>query len=610
MRFKFLLFALALLLPLLSGCKKDGPASQQSQEGSTYAALLISMPQPSLRTDGKEDLIDEWAGRDDFTQIDLYLADATAGTVQKQQLSLTQQTTNTWRTAAFRTTPGNKKIYVVINNGGEVKQTLDAAATPQALQTAFTQAYGMLETNGAVKSDYASYNATTGKDKIIMAGVPLEVTLQPSVRQNDVAGASAPSDARKNLFAVDIYRAVSRVLFTIDGQIPGYKDQTKWTSNPTGTTSAAPYPYGTASAAPRPYANGARYRLFSASDEPIPGPDSPGSAPGETAHGDWVAIDCPTPNIALENIRWTVMQYEKTTRISPVLGTGGDAFSSPNHTAYIPGAGNLAQRSDKYSYARAQHDSYDAADNPQYRTAATFNRNTHGTPTQQDAAAIEAGDMLFLTETTHKFGSTKTDTGYRKGNTAYVLVRAMVHIYGAYESLFASEQEWELYKSSLVYSPGGGYNYFNPTSYWSDAEDDMVTTTGHLYLNLATNKWWIDPQHNDPYYPQGINPDTDKDGYLCFKNGFCFYYAWLNPNVNNKLQWLSSPVFRNNIYHVNAAQFNCVGFTADPFDPNATPDPDEPYLPDPTEYLPVEETYMNVQVTPIPWTVHSRNVQH
>lgn len=91
------------------------------------------------------------------------------------------------------------------------------------------------------------------------------------------------------------------------------------------------------------------------------------------------------------------------------------------------------------------------------------------------------------------------------------------------------------------------------------------------------------------------------------------YYAWLNPSTNNRSTWYSSPVLRNNIYHMHITGFRRMGLSGIPFvktptDPRYTYlhnlDPDEK-VPKNEEHLPMTDTQMTVQVNNVGWGIHS-----
>jgi len=111
------------------------------------------------------------------------------------------------------------------------------------------------------------------------------------------------------------------------------------------------------------------------------------------------------------------------------------------------------------------------------------------------------------------------------------------------------------------------------------------------------------------------------------------YYAWANPDVVP--DWYNSPVIRNNVYHIHITGFKNLGTNWNPLfpeDPNGTtitnpdpkpivtiPDPSDPENPivipepenpiNPKDPLTTLETWMSVDVTVLPWQLHSYNVE-
>ncbi len=181
----------------------------------------------------------------------------------------------------------------------------------------------------------------------------------------------------------------------------------------------------------------------------------------------------------------------------------------------------------------------------------------------------------FLFENTHATGTVRT-TGYRKGNTAYVLVRAT------------------LTPAASAIADGGTLT--NGTFY-------VGQTDGLIYSTKAAAQAAVQNQRVAVY-----------------EQGKMLYYAWLNPDDIQAP--LNSPVVRNNIYHINITGFSGIGYNWNPLypeDPDTTnpdnPDPkpvnpDEPEPPvDPIDPLTPEQTYMTVEVTAVNWTVHSYDIE-
>ncbi|MCD8043954.1 MAG: Mfa1 family fimbria major subunit [Tannerellaceae bacterium] len=194
-------------------------------------------------------------------------------------------------------------------------------------------------------------------------------------------------------------------------------------------------------------------------------------------------------------------------------------------------------------------------------------------PTAGDGYKSLPGKFLF--ENTHQTG-TRATTGYRKGNTAYVLVRTT----------------------------------FTPQA--SAIADGGTLTNGTFYVGQADGRIYSSKQ--------AAQAAVQNQRVAVYLEGKMLYYAWLNPD--NIQAPLNSPVVRNNIYHINITGFGQLGVNWNPLypeDPNTTdpdnPDPkpvnpDEPESPvDPIDPLTPEQTYMTVEVTVLNWTVHSYDIE-
>lgn len=209
----------------------------------------------------------------------------------------------------------------------------------------------------------------------------------------------------------------------------------------------------------------------------------------------------------------------------------------------------------------------------------------------------------FILPTTHKYGADQGSTGYRKGNTPYVLIRAKFT-----PKELADGQTYQ--KDKDFYMGANGLFY-------SSKENAQ---------NPKTNG--IEGQKVSRYL-----------------KGKVLYYAWVNPD--KVPGWLNSPVLRNNIYHVQIKGFKNIGTNwnplvpnnpkdpeyvpkdptdpyhpenpnnpnnpdskpSDPSDPDK-PNPDEPENPiDPEDPLTQKETWMSVEMSVIPWKIHSYEVE-
>lgn len=192
----------------------------------------------------------------------------------------------------------------------------------------------------------------------------------------------------------------------------------------------------------------------------------------------------------------------------------------------------------------------------------------------------------FFFEATHKFGvagqTLKNYSGdFRRGNTPYVLIRTKF-----VPAKFANDKE------DAAYRAGDGTFFLG--------EDGLFYAGNEL----------VDGEGNT------LRP-TQK--YTEYVKGKVLYYAFVNPDKVKKT--LDAPAYRNNIYHIGVTAFKTIGTNWNPLYPE-DPDSDNPKNPDPKPkgdpstppYTPgdkntPDETYMAVDVTVIPWNVHSYDIE-
>ncbi len=276
----------------------------------------------------------------------------------------------------------------------------------------------------------------------------------------------------------------------------------------------------------------------------------------------------------LGNFKWDVMQFEQKSYLTPrPTADGKDALKvafckTPSFefittdANYTTGTDNAA---DKYAYRK-----FNGAEVKQ------FTRNT--TDDKKNVEAIVATPMKFITETTHQKGAklavdggTGTETGYRKGNTAYVIVSAEI-----------TPKNW--------------------------AEGEEAKDGADLYFGVKDHKFYKELEAAKTANKVEAIPESDAenapDNVIKYTGGICYYVAWLNPDVITEP--VNSPVLRNNIYHVNISAIKKLGYSGNPFNPNGD-DPKDPddKTPDPKETLYPVDTYMAVQINVVNWGVHS-----
>lgn len=180
----------------------------------------------------------------------------------------------------------------------------------------------------------------------------------------------------------------------------------------------------------------------------------------------------------------------------------------------------------------------------------------------------------YISETTHK-DATSADpmtSGYRKGNTTYVLIKGQ----------FTPDDEM-----------------------WATGEKALWTPGDDLFYGLATQKFYSSQQNAE-------DAGNAANKVVTYKKGMVFYFLWVNPNVVDMTKWAMSPVYRNNIYNVDIKSFQNIGLSGNPFNPDPQdpdkPDPDDPDNPKPDEPLPTEKTFMVATITITPWTWHNYSI--
>lgn len=300
---------------------------------------------------------------------------------------------------------------------------------------------------------------------------------------------------------------------------------------------------------------------------------------------------------SLTDITWVVAQGEKSLFVQRKADNPWE-WATPNWK-WVPGDGTAnyyADAGSKYDYSglfEARTNKFGGTDVPTYADYAD-NKNTD--PIELQTRWL---DGKFVLPTTHEYAAAPADAGsytggYKKGNTTYVLIRAK-------------------------FTPAEGA--------WAD--EGTKAKDGTFYVG-ENGKFYTSAQA--AYDDMGTTKMTKYEG------GKVLYYAWLNPDqIPN---WYNSPVLRNNIYHIHITGFKNLGTNWNPLypeDPNATDydpekpnnpdpkpvpedviDPDDPDTPitpeepenpiDPEDPLTTSETWMSVDVTVLPWKVHSYEV--
>ena len=198
---------------------------------------------------------------------------------------------------------------------------------------------------------------------------------------------------------------------------------------------------------------------------------------------------------------------------------------------------------------------------------------------------------LFMFEASHKYQTNPAnadvntyDGDFRRGNTPYVLVRA----------LFVPDKDAFADGTGASYKPG----------------DDF-------YLG-ANNKFYSKKENVTDPTKGGIKNQKFRH----YLKGKVLYYAFVNPD--RAPGTLDAPVFRNNIYRIHITGFKTIGTNWNPLfpekpdpnnpnpenpDPKPSDDPDNPNPFNPEDPNTPKETWMSVEMSVLAWTVHSYDIE-
>lgn len=532
---RILLGLLTIGLVALTSCKKDNQEPKKN-EGTTYVNVAISIPTatglrdviPGEGDDGEYNPKGKWNGKDAIDNITVYVVDKSSVSwdgYTKADFDITPATSTTNITIktkkAILTTPGNKKVYVVINAPQAIKDYLNKAI-PNEFERAYETAVSVIAAKEAVKAD------GDGNDVILMTNA-----MQPTTQTiEDGATSQQALNGEKNQIKVQVQRAVARVILT--------------TTQP-------------------------EYNITRA---------------------DGVVLG------KIKNITYAVAQGEKSFYLSQRRGYPSNVAGSRG-VVLTPGY-NFIPRTDRnnptvlrptvYPDMEKYYDYSDLVETAKDGNA----RKALVAASLNDALAIGEKSLessAFIFENTHKYGAydiMNYKGGYRRANTAYVLVRAT---FVPNNDAFADKARF--------------------TTPYAEGETFYVGENGALYrsaINVTDDK------------------SSDAGGvagqkYSEYKNGKVLYYAIINPDVPEKP--LNAPVYRNNIYHISVKGFKKIGMNWNPLfpeDPNTPGDkknpdpkpnnPNEPVPPiKPEDNLSPKETYMSVDVSVIPWNVHTYEIE-
>jgi len=620
---KHLLLAAMLLTATASvgtftACSNDDPVPNvlpNKPEGTTMMSIqfALQMPKSNRAADDKQNISNpefnyagKWIGNDLIKAVDVYIFKAdpaaaggysleTSDNLDATKIDFQQPMVGNNDVAyirpkkGFKVDPGQKKVFVVVNPTTETQALLTGATDLTAFEakyngvmtlqnggaaapTVYTDATAAAVTAGdpfTVADHLAKVEGTAAnqKDVIVMTGLAGEINVQDNVNEAQTLNTSAPVNRAK----VTVQRAVARVLVTSD-----------------------------------------------ATSYDVKGDDPTTPAVESEADGNAVVL------ATIDNLTYVVAQGESSLYFNQQDSDNPTnyQYKTPNST-YIPtgtaddpAANYGAAQYAMYDYTGLwrKHDNklggYDVPTNAAYD--ASLN-NVVGQVQNQDGLHGE-----FFLPNTHAYHDTdRGQSGYRKGNTAYVLVRGKINPKFVYTGANQVDNNWTA----------------------THADDDLfLGDDGKFYASAALAN---DPTTNGNAAAAAMKVKK-------FVKGKVLYFVWVNPDHTSGKEWINSPAIRNNIYHIQISGIANYVYNWNPLIPNpndpvdptkpvspenprdpnnpnnpdpqpSVPDPNHPgkNIPDPKEPptditpkdpLSLKEAWMSVDVTILPWQVHTAKV--
>ena len=601
-----------------TACSNDDPAPNvlpNKPEGTTMMSIqfALQMPKSNRAADDKQNISNpefnyagKWIGNDLIKAVDVYIFKAdpaaaggysleTSDNLDATKIDFQQPMVGNNDVAyirpkkGFKVDPGQKKVFVVVNPTTETQALLTGATDLTAFEakyngvmtlqnggaaapTVYTDATAAAVTAGDpfTVADHLAKVEGTGanqKDVIVMTGLAGEINVQDNVNEAQTLNTSAPVNRAK----VTVQRAVARVLVTSD-----------------------------------------------ATSYDVKGDDPTTPAVESEADGNAVVL------ATIDNLTYVVAQGESSLYFNQQDSDNPTnyQYKTPNST-YIPtgtaddpAANYGAAQYAMYDYTGLwrKHDNklggYDVPTNAAYD--ASLN-NVVGQVQNQDGLHGE-----FFLPNTHAYHDTdRGQSGYRKGNTAYVVVRGKINRKCVCTGANQVDNNWTA----------------------THADDDLfLGDDGKFYASAALAN---DPTTNGNAAAAAMKVKK-------FVKGKVLYFVWVNPDHTSGKEWINSPAIRNNIYHIQISGIANYVYNWNPLIPNpndpvdptkpvspenprdpnnpnnpdpqpSVPDPNHPgkNIPDPKEPptditpkdpLSLKEAWMSVDVTILPWQVHTAKV--
>lgn len=560
------MFLVGALLSLgFASCSKEGNGPDSDNAAKSYMSMTLSMPMGSARADDGQNqdnpqynFVGEWAGKDKIEKVSIYMVpqggpglvesaedldfgtyyDAPTQEAGSNNVILKPKKGIKVNSAVGKTV----KVYVVLNDIAGKAKALLANVNAVDFEAKFKEVIELSTQAQALGTVADGPNPATAAGKIAKKnGVDNETIMMtcfepsaPLTIEAAVSEANAIAGV-KNQAKVTVERSVARAMVSTKAESYEIKATTQI---------------------------------------------------GSIVAGQVLAT--------VSDIRWVVAQGERKQYLSKKRGT------VPENTWVTPGSDYISTNANFHAQATMYYDYTGLWDD--HNADPTMVSGTK-VPTLANYQLQDVTDELaqrlsgkFLLPNTHKSGIDAATSHYKRGNTAYVLVRAK----------FTPKKEAFIDK-------GKNYTDGTPVPEYTDGDDFFVGENGQFYVSMKSV--------TDPKVGGVVGMKAHK-----YVKGKVLYYAWLNPSTTSPDSWWNSPVVRNNIYHIHIKSIKKLGFNWNPLVPNPQnpndpngpinpnnpdPNPDEPGTPiptDPEQPLPDQDTFMSVEVTVLPWKVHSYEV--
>ena len=261
-------------------------------------------------------------------------------------------------------------------------------------------------------------------------------------------------------------------------------------------------------------------------------------------------------------------------------------FETPAYS-FVPAAAAYDQASEKYDY------------NGLWKENTVKQVNKDKLEAGDGEAVVKGATVVPFLPATHQW--TADGTNYKEGNTAYVLVRVKLKPKYVYELQGTALK-------AVAFNEGT-----HGTKFFYGSDNKFYATLTAVEKAAETNTTLTAKQYN---------------------NGKGLYFVWINPDTTTGKQWKNSPTNRNNIYHISINDIKSMpdnwnplvpGVPTKPTDPNS-PEKDKPVVPNPDPKpsdnpkepepkhkpenpLSPVETWMSVDATILPWSIHSYGVE-